>query len=122
MHEIISSDKGRAMGPGSESLAAVHLQYITSAVMSMTHSEAQVELMEIKNKKICVNESAEEMRARCADLRTKWLAIPEKFRGPEEGLCDALINLIPNVCEEYKHALVVPARHAARDGRPDAEL
>jgi len=58
------SDKGGAMGPGVKAL----LQYITSAAMSMTHSEAQVELMEIKNKKICVNESAEEMRAKCADL------------------------------------------------------
>ena len=119
MHEIISSDKGGAMGPGVKAL----LQYITSAAMSMTHSEAQVELMELKNKKICVNESAEEMRAKCADLRTKWLAIPEKFRGPEEGLCDALINLIPSACEEYKHTLVVQldTRRGMDDPMPSYE-
>ena len=117
--EIISSDKGGAMGPGVKAL----LQYITSAAMSMTHSEAQVELMELKNKKICVNESAEEMRAKCADLRTKWLAIPEKFRGPEEGLCDALINLIPRACEEYKHTLVVQldTRRGMDDPMPSYE-
>ena len=119
MHEIISTDKGGAMGPGVKAL----LQYISSAAMSMTHSEAQVELMEIKNQKISVNESAEEMRAKCADLRTKWLAIPEKFRGPEEGLCDALINLIPNVCEEYKHTLVVQldTRRGMDDPMPSYE-
>jgi hypothetical protein len=70
-----------------------------------------------------VNESAEEMRAKCADLRTKWLAIPEKFRGPEEGLCDALINLIPSACEEYKHTLVVQldTRRGMDDPMPSYE-
>ena len=52
-----------------------------SAPMNMTHSEAKVELLEINNMKINLNDSPEEMRMMCADVRTKWFWRSRKSTG-----------------------------------------
>ena len=108
MHEIISADRMGQLGtaPGVYGVGDLR-RYIMSAPMNMSHAEAKVELMEIDNMKIGLNYTTEEMRMICANVRTKFLAIPERYRGPEEGLNDALIGLIPNVCEKYKETLKI---------------
>ena len=119
IHEIISADRMGQLGSGVGDL----MRYIMSAPMNMTHSEAKVELLEINNMKINLNDSPEEMRMMCADVRTKWLAIPEKYRGPEEGLNDALIGLVPGVCEKYKETLKIQldTRREMNDTMPTYE-
>ena len=119
IHEIISADRMGQLGSSVGDL----MRYIMSAPMNMTHSEAKVELLEINNMKINLNDSPEEMRMMCADVRTKWLAIPEKYRGPEEGLNDALIGLVPGVCEKYKETLKIQldTRREMNDTMPTYE-
>ena len=57
------------------------MRYIMSAPKNMSHAEAKVELMEIDSMKIGLNYTTEEMRMICANVRTKFLAIPDSRRG-----------------------------------------
>ena len=118
MHEIISNEAAGKMLPGVGGL----MRYIMDGTL-MSHAEAAVQLMEIKMTSISVNDSAEEMRATCADVRSKWAAIPAKYRGPEEGLSDTLVDLIPNCLKEYKATVKVglDTRRAMDDPLPTYE-
>ena len=75
--------------------------------ISTRYDEAKVIIAEIDNMVISVNDTSEEMRSMCSELRSKWNSIPAAFRGDDYGLYEKLINLHPKVCENKREMLEI---------------
>ena len=98
-----NTDKGMCIGRSAMKL----MKFIMEAPLNISYDEAKVILAEIDNMVISVNDTPEEMRSMCSELRSKWNSIPAAFRGDDYGLYEKLINLHPKVCENKREMLEI---------------
>ena len=81
------------------------VDHIVKQSTNMTCDMAKVRLMEIDELKISLNDTPEDMEIVVNELLSKWMAIPEQYRGHPYLLYEKLLNLYPQVCADDKKSL-----------------